>query len=184
MPTGGGGGGSGGGGGFTRLYNSTLTGAAASFDTGANAIAAGYSAIMVVLYCRGDTAANSISTVVTFNGDTGAHYDQAFIRNNNGAASAGESAAGTSLNLGYFPAASATASFFGSAQWLIPNYDNASNFKAGNAQFGFFAITATAEQSWQTAFQWHSTSALNQIKVATSAGNFVTGSRMTIYGLL
>lgn len=169
-------------GGLVQLFDTTLAAAAASIDT--TAIPGGYSALMLVLVLRGDTAAGSIDNLIRFNGDTGANYDDIATRNNNAATGTVNDQAATSGELGQIVAATSTSNYASTIQAMIPNYAGTAFFKTAVYISGHEVTPATPTmQSWTGAISWRSTGPITQINVRPSAGNYVAGSRFTIYGM-
>lgn len=166
---------------LTKIFDQTLAAAAASIDTGA-IIPAGFSALEILTYVRGDAAATGFNVTLQFNGDTGANYDERWIRNTGNTTNASSSAGATGVDVNYGPAASAAANYFSAGWARIPAYDNTTGYKAGVASFGDPSVSG-AQQTWAETFVWKSTSAINRIKMLCNTGNFVAGSRLIIYGL-
>lgn len=179
----GGGGGGGGSGALARLFDSTVTGsAAASIDTGANGVPQATSHLLIICYLRGDTAATAVAANLTFNGDTAAHYGQQNLGANTTSVSASFTA--NTANVGAsVPAASATANKFGVVEWLIPAYVQTTGHKAMAVTAGFADPTGSQFAGLRGG-DWQSTAAITRVAITPAAGNFVIGSRMTIYGLL
>jgi len=169
--------------GLTLLYDSTLGGAAASIDTGANAIAAGHVGLIIYVYVRTTRAAFSDNFQLRFNNDSGANYDFQQLLGSAAIASASAGAAQTSA-LGTCPSASATANVFGVARMDVFNYDGGSGFKP------YLLNTADPQEDTshpateQWGGQWRSASAISRVALSSATGsNLVAGSRMTIFGV-
>jgi len=156
----------------------TLASAAPAFTF--SSIPATYEDLMLRCDGRGDTAAASISALVTLNGDTSSNYDNGYIQNNNGGPAAGASTA-TSMSISGMPAASTTAGYTGGFSMLIHNYKNTSFYKMAHAD-SYIDIAATGQFNAQYGFEWKSTAAITSIAVTASAGNFLTGTRCSLYG--
>jgi hypothetical protein len=122
--------------------------------------------------------------VLTFNGDSGAHYDF------QGVAAAGASV-GTSLTLanagvvwGTLP--SATSVFFSRFELHIPGYTTATNHKV--ARLSMDQIRGTGGGNFEqdeVSIAWESASPITQITLATNGGGstaFSVGSAAWLYG--
>lgn len=170
--------------GLVLLYDNTLGAPAATLDTGANAIPAGHRDLIVYVIARFSDAGLSLSTCgIQFNGDTGANYDFAVIRNHIGSAAAAQGFAATSANVGNMPAATATANYPGVVQLAIPSYDATTFFKTLTGTLGNTGSASSMTEVWTVGATWRSTAAINRIVlIDTNGGNFVTGSRLVIYG--
>lgn len=169
--------------GVGSIYDTTLGGSAATIDI--TPIVASYAHLRVVLYSRGDVAAVTMNPKFTFNNDSGANYDyQGFVQNNATLTANAAATAQSAAIFGYAPGASATANFFGSIVLDIPHYAGTTNHKSFVAVFGA-PTSAAAAGFWNGTYmgRWASTAAINRITIAPSSGNFVTGTRLTIYGM-
>lgn len=171
--------------GFMRmLADSTLIGSAASFDF--TSIPATFAHLLLVVYARSDTAAVSDSVIARFNGDTGANYDYQTAAAVATAVTAQEVFAATGVTLaGGMPGGTAGANLFGVTDILIPHYANALNNKVAHCRSGWKAGTATTNvQKRDADGYWRSNAAINRVTlVCSSGGNFVAGSRATLYGM-
>lgn len=177
-------GGGGGSSGQTVLFDSTLSGAAASIDTGAGGIAGGFNHLHIEVYVRESGAVIAGSLVARFNNDSGANYDDVFMRNNAGTVSGSSDVATTSFFLTQMPGASAAASYFASAFGSINSYAvTTAGFKTGMAMGGF-AVSTANQQQITIQYAWRSTAAITRMAIFPLDGtNLLTGSRLTIYGL-
>lgn len=168
---------------MTQLYDNTASGAIASWDV--QSISQAYNHLKLMITARGDTAAANTTCNIQFNNDSGANYDFEVLDVYATSVAAGESFAATSGQIGYPPAATATADYASDITVDILNYTGTTFNKNANAVGEWQYGTATANRRW--AFQttgWRSTAAINRITVLCGTGNFIAGSRLTIYGLL
>lgn len=159
----------------------TLAAPAALIDfTG---IAADWAHLQLVLFARGDAAAVAVSARLRVNNDAAANYLYQQLSGNAATAAAAESFGETSMQLGQCPAASAGADLFGSCVVDIPHYTAAAikNIQSSN----FYASgTATANMVvQQLGGNWRSSAAISRLTVLPSSGNFVAGTRATLYGM-
>jgi hypothetical protein len=168
--------------GVGAIYDTTLGSAAASIDI--TAIAQAYAHLRVVVYARGDTAATNTNILARFNGDTGANYYTQRLQGNGATASAIEALAQTSMIVGYMPAASASANSFSTSEFVIGHYAQGTNWKtlAGKTAMlqsgGSGNLFAAAIMGG-----WAAVAAITQITLLPAAGNFATGTRVTVYAM-
>jgi hypothetical protein len=140
---------------------------------------------MIVLVAKGDTAAPQVDNLLRFNGDTGANYDDAATRNATGTIATLTDQAATSAEFSQIIAATSTANYATTVTGWIPNYAATTFFKTGTYIAGFEIVPATPTyQVWGGCFTWRSTAAINQVNVRPTSGNYIAGSRLTIYGIL
>ena len=171
---------------MVQLYDSTLGVATASFDV--SSISGAYNHLRLHLLIRGDTAAANTRFQMRFNNDTAGNYDwQRMFLAAAGPPGGQESFAATSLEVGDIPAATSTASLFGQGVIDIAAYAQTTAHKL--EQFSGTSIegpgTGTGNMVlWSSGGRWRSTAAINRITIFPAAGNFIAGSRLTIYGLL
>ena len=166
------------------LFDQTLGAAAATIDTGAGGIAAGYKNLLVVVYARSAGTGTGDAVRFTFNNDTGANYDLVQMRNLSGTVSAPSAFAAASGIICNVPTSSQTASYFGGGRMVVPSYDaTTAGFKVTEAAGGYALAAITGSQQQNTINAWRSTAAITQMAIVLGSGsNFVAGSRLTIYG--
>lgn len=168
---------------MVRLYDNVLVGTAASWDVTTGLT--GYNQLKVLLQARGDTAATSIDVRMRCNNDSGANYGSQYVRGIAAAASAAEAASATSAHVGNIAAASATASHAGVGEIWIPNYGGTTFFKGWNSNLGWSqAITTSTIAAQALQGVWANTAAITRLTIFPSAGAFIAGSRLSIYGIL
>lgn len=133
---------------------------------------------------RSDGATNNQALRVQLNGDGGADYDLSVIRGNAGVASSISAFAQTSGYLGEIPAATAPAGSFGPGELIVPDYTNSARLKSLTGKSHAKGGTVAADM-WQHEHgtDWRSTAAVTQLSFFPAVGNFVAGSRITLYGL-
>ena len=170
-----------GGTGLVKLFESTLGGAAASIDTGANGIAGGHGDLIVYFIARTTDAGASAGIHITVNGDTGAHYDQQYVQGNGATASAATSLAQTAWQVAVH-GNGGTASYPGLQSWFFPAYSATTFFKVAETHGTQVDGTAGSCQSIHFMHGWRSTAAINQLTFAGLTGNLQAGSRLVIYG--
>jgi hypothetical protein len=169
--------------GVCRQLGDTTLGAPAATVAFAS-IPATFAHLLVVLSARGDTAATNTSVSLRLNGDTTAAYASQYIQGNAATASAVEAASATSLTLAAIAAATATAGHTGGAAILVPQYAGTTFFKQAVA-FGVLtqALTTGNMYAMLRSGVWANAAAVNSLTFLPAAGNFIAGSRFTLYGL-
>lgn len=169
-----------------QLGDVTLGGSAATIAF--SSIPATFAHLMLVVYARGDVAATFTNVNLRFNGDTGADYDIENLTANSTTVSALGTASGaaTSGLAARVPGSTAPASAFSAGLIWIPHYTNTVGHKpwlslshdretSGGVSDNVLALFAGI---WFAA-----AAAINNVTLLPSSGNFVTGSRVTLYGL-
>jgi hypothetical protein len=167
---------------FVQLYDNIASGAIASWDV--TGIPQTYNHLRIVLNARGDTAATLTETHARFNGDSSAIYDAQYLLTSNTTIVAAATAALNKAQTGEIPAASATADKAGTVVSVIADYKSTTFQKTIISDHGAMLDQTTAMRRAMNYGLWRSTAAINQITVLPTAGNFIAGSRLTIYGLL
>ncbi len=169
--------------GMVKLFDQTLSGAAATIDTGGGGIPGGYSALQIAVLARGSSALFSASFSLRFNGDsTAGNYDIIWTNNSNGTSTSFISTATGAAKVFEGPGASIGSGIFGAGHVTIPAYDQTTAHKMATA-LGGFAETSGHSELVHAVNHWASTAAITRIELFTGAGNLVAGSRMTIWGL-
>lgn len=145
-----------------------------------------YASLVVVYQVRGDSAGVSNTGIrVTFNNDSGSNYNGQFVGGNNTTAYAAIQTAAAFGYLGEMPAATATSGYSSSGTIEIPNYMGTAFFK--NAMFATTRDTNGAGANmvaYRGHIVWKSTTAISRIDLFPQYGNFLTGSRVTLYGIV
>jgi hypothetical protein len=164
------------------VYDSTLGSAAASIDI--TGIPTTYAHLRLLLYLRGDNASTTVQGLVRFNNDSAANYQTQYVQGNAAAASAGESLSGTSLGLVTAPAASVGGNVFGGAVVDILSYANSTNQKVVQSAFSYRTGGSTGQGFVGSVTGWWATgAAINRITILASVGNWLAGSRASLYVL-
>lgn len=178
--------GSGGGGfGLVKIFDQTLGAAAASIDTGAGGVTAGFVDLMIIAYARAADVANNVALNINFNNDSGANYDVSQWRNLDGSGASTNANARTAGIFGAIPASSATANYFSIVRGTIASYDSVTaGYKLVESVGGYNDAAGTLFQVGTLINTWRSTAAITRIAVSSAGGgNLITGSRLVIYGL-
>lgn len=165
------------------IFDSTLGGSSATVDV--TGISATYAHLLVSIYARSDVAATVASVFMQFNGDAAANYDYQYISGSAAAVTAGEGfAVATGCFVGSFPANTAGANLFGTSEVFIPHYAGSTNNKQCVTINSCKAGTTTGLLSaFLLGSSWRSNAAINRLTLTLASGNFVAGTRVTVYGM-
>lgn len=130
---------------------------------------------------RGTDGANDVGIELQFNGDSGANYDyqQCFLTSS---ASYVSQTGQSEMRVVQIPAGGSTANMPGGMTVTISDY----------SQGVFFKSVFSNGQNWEgsnlrtmlTSGVWRDTDPITDILVTLNAGNFVNGSRVSLYGIL
>ena len=170
------------GGGLTKLFDSTLSGAAASIDSGAGGFSTSFDLLQIWILVRTAEAAALSTMLCTFNNDTGANYDYTLVRNRNTTVAGVSVAADTAFGVAVM-GGSAAASYASAVRLTVPGYAQTTFFKA--AELTTATVTSAAANgdvgAWSVA--WPNTAAINRFKIAVQGGsNLAAGTRVLIFG--
>jgi hypothetical protein len=173
------------GGGATALITETVTTGSQPTVT-FSSIPATYRDLVIAVRGRGTNASVDVQLGLLMNGDTGTNYDNLGGYVGTAAWAANFSnVAQTKLLLSYFPAASAPANWAGFAQIEIANYRGTLFHKPVMSTGHDFWNTAVSGMfRWFTSGQWRSTAAITSLTVSLSAGAFLDGTVVSLYGRL
>lgn len=170
--------GSGGSGAMTLITEVVTSGSQATVSF--SSIATTWRDLVLIIRGRGTNATTNVEARVQFNGDTGANYDQG-IQTNNGAVTIVY--AGTTIFVGYLTGSTAPANTPSGSVVEIPNYKGTTFHKTTLSQMAVqLNTTGTNIFTGHGYGQWRSTAAINAVLVLLSAGNFVDGSVVSLYG--
>jgi hypothetical protein len=170
--------------GFMRMLADTTLGAGAASIEFAS-IPATFAHLMLLIEGRGDAASLAANLLLRLNNDSGASQYTYGILNSGGAAAGGaDNASATSFFAGVIAAATATAAFSGLAAIWIPHYAGTTFLKRIQSQYGAqYATTAGNLNHGVSDGFWNSSAAVNRVTLLPASGNFVAGTRATLYGL-
>jgi hypothetical protein len=169
-------------GGIQVISDTTLGAGAASIDI--TSIPADFKSLKLILTGRGDTASTSIAVTMRLNNDSGGNYDYQYDQGSGATANAGEAQAQTSGQIGGLSAASAPANVAGAITVELPDYAGTTFQKSYIGIGGYKTSTAAgaiASTRWFGA--WRNTAAISRITILASSGNFIVGTRATLYGI-
>lgn len=166
--------------GAMTLISDQLLGSPAASITFASVV--GYKHLLLILVGRSSAGVTDEGVLCEVNGDTiTANYENAFMGSNASTVFVGNIA--NSPATAQFPGTSTTANIPATAQILFGNYAGTTFFKGAKIISGYQS-GGSALQCFERWWQWLSTSAITSIVLTlNSGGNFVTGSRFTLYGL-
>jgi hypothetical protein len=168
--------------GIGAISDTTLGGSAANIDV--TSIVATYAHLLVVIYARGDTALTSTPLSLRFNNDSAANYDYQQLKGSAAAATASETFAQTAMVAGNMAANTAGANLFSAHIMFIPHYAGSANNKIALSIASLKTGTTTGLMTDNLVGGfWRSSAAINRITLLPAFGNFVTGTRATIYGM-
>ena len=168
--------------GVVRPIGDTVLGSAAASIT-FSSITTDYLHLMLLFHGRGDTVAVNTTLLLRLNGDTGTNYHMESARAVNTVVDA-PTISGTSVQVGLVAAASATAGYASALSSHIMNYASTTFHK----QLTFLNMHAQSaglgnvEARFGGGF-WASTAAVNSVQIFPGAGNFIAGTRATLYGM-
>lgn len=144
--------------------------------------------LMIFMRTRSDRAAQETDvTLMRFNGDSGANYDNVSIRGNAATASSAVARGGTSLIVGISEAAASRAFNFAPSVVFIPGYSVTDSEKTTIAALGNFGnLSADADLFVEIrSGHWRNKNVITSITILPSTGpNFVSDSRFQLYGIL
>lgn len=143
-----------------------------------------YTHLDLLWVARCDVAAISALPTVTFNGDTGSNYDSISIYGSASGPFATEALAGVGGSLGAVPGASAAANFAVAGTLRLYDYRGTAFQKSGLVNENYRRDTVTTAQfTRQISIAWRNTVAITSLTVTLSAGNFVAGTKFSLYGI-
>jgi hypothetical protein len=143
-----------------------------------------YRDLVIVIRGRSTAAATNVSVIAVFNSDSGAHYFRVRMGTTNGSsATVGVGSGETAAIMGSLTAASATSGFVGNCEAQVLDYRGTAFHKNWFSRYGGELGTSTsAFNANLVSGRWADTSAINQIDVVLSSGNFASGSVVSLYG--
>lgn len=149
-------------------------------------IPASYTHLLLLGYLRQDAAITEGTVRLRFNQDSGNNYQEELNSYLNATASAAGQVAQGQIQIGHSPGGSAPASYFGVLSIYIPFYGGTSNFKpALGDSYSALSSAATGQRRTWAGGHWLSTAAINHVNIfgASGAGDFATGTVVSLYGL-
>ena len=166
-----------------QLYDNVAAGAIASWDV--SSISQAYNYLKVLVQGRSDNATVLTTILLRLNNDSAANYNGNNPTFQNATVVGGETLGATSMPVGAVPGSTATANRPGNSELVIHDYKGTVFHKQVTGSAMHTRDDSTTNQEVQLlGGLWRSTAAVNRITVTPAAGNFIAGSRLTIYGLL
>lgn len=167
-------------GGLAFVAGALVTGSAvASVDF--TSLPGTYSKLLVSGIFRSDTATRFTGIYVRCNGDTAAHYLWSYVENG---ANNQQTTLTNQMKTGNQDPSGATANEVASFELEFPYYAGTTWYKNMLSRGGMFEFNNNNNYAYYGAAQWQSTAAINQITIFPSAGNFVAGTQIQIYGIV
>jgi hypothetical protein len=169
--------------GLARPLAHTQLGSAAASVT-FSSIPGTMGALAVVWSARGDNPTLTVDHWVRFNADSSAIYEHEVLHAIGTAITASETLNTNQARVGQMSAATAVANAWGAGVVWIPSYASASVYKASVGFCGLKWNTAAGSFRVHTAGStWRSVAAVTSLVFLPAGGNFIAGSRFTLYGL-
>jgi hypothetical protein len=140
--------------------------------------------LQLVLSGRSDAAATAVNATLRFNLDASGLYQGESMSASGSTVSALEQApTSTSAFIGSVPAASGGANIFNATTLIIPNY-TVTRFRSLHGSCQFATNNLAGQAGIQTfGMIYYGTAPVTTIQIALSAGQWVTGSVFSLYGL-
>lgn len=166
----------------TVLSSSASSVSFSSLDT----LAAGYKHLEIRMVTRSDYSNiynDSLHTKLHFNGDTGSNY--AYHRMHGSGSSVSSSAATSTadLRIWYTTAVgNSTTGIFTPAVISILDFANASKNTTTRAINGMYGSIGAPRVAFQSGL-WNNTAAVTSLSLTSAFGNYVAGSRFSLYGV-
>ena len=168
-------------GGMAQIGDTTLGAPAAQIDF--QNIPQTFAHLLALITARGDVAATLTALNLRCNGDVGANY---WVQGGQASAAtmtAAESLSQTLAIIGYATGATAIAGYQGSAILFVPNYTAATPKTMLNLS-GILTSGGTGGQVFRFGSAEYAQSlAVNRLTFLPGGGNFIAGSRVTLYGM-
>lgn len=168
--------------GIGAIADTTLGGSAANVDL--TSIVGTYAHLLIIVYARGDTAAASTGLNMQFNGDTAANYDYQQLVGSAAAVVTSENFAQVRISHGQIPANTAGANLFNASVIFIPHYAGSTNNKVALSMTSLKTGTASGNiLNYLNGGFWRSNAAITRVTLIPATGNFVAGTRVSLYGM-
>lgn len=148
-----------------------------------SAIPSGFRSLCLRVVGRSSAAGATDNIRVQVNGDTAANYDYQVLSTSGGALSAAEAYGATAVVMVGFSTAASPANRFGSCELWVPDYVSAGekSMLLVNNRFKGDLVADLTVQS--IAAFWRSTAVVSSLQLTMTSGQFVAGSRFTLYAL-
>lgn len=140
-----------------------------------------YTDLVLTGTIRSDSSAGYPHLLMRFNGDSGNNYWWRKEENASGTQGLGVAQIDLGNNPGTFNSNTGGVTAF---ELLIPRYANTSFHKGGVCHLEALDTTNNNIYDTETSFGWKNTAAITDITVTNTAGNFLAGSQITLWGIL
>lgn len=164
------------------IFDSTLGADAALIDTGANAIPAGFYILEIETMGQSAAAVTSKDTYIRFNNDSGANYQRQYVLGDNTSVTGARGI--PSINgiqtQDVSGSTSGDTSTWAIGHLEVPNYSAATKHFCTGKNTNYNNAGSPNPSFFDTANQWVSATAINQVTWLPNGGNFKAGSRMRI----
>jgi hypothetical protein len=151
---------------YEKIATQTLGGTATSVTF--SSIASTYTDLVLIFSGKGSTGGN---ITFQFNSDTGTNYSSSIVYADGSSVGAVQGTNTSSMNIGSVATDISTDIFH------VMNYANTTTFKTVLGRY------SRANEVGQKVGLWRNTSAITNIVIGVSGGNFAIGSTFTIYGI-
>jgi hypothetical protein len=167
--------------GWTPIEDRTLTVAAGTITF--SSIPQDFEHLALLISGRSDAAVTGTNVSLRVNGDSGANYDSQQLVAGGTVVTATEQLAAAQAVIGQLTGASSPASNVGQIQSILQNYTGAfrKTFRSDCANKQTDATLGTIVEI--AAGAWRSGGAITSLSAIIASGNFIIGSRATLYGL-
>lgn len=161
----------------TSLISTTTS--SVTFDV--STLASTYKHLQLRVAGRADNSGSHyVYMGVRFNSDTGANYSVHELYGAGSSVASGGAGAQTSAAIGYVTGAAATSGNFGAT--VADILDPFSTTKNKTIR-GLAGVASTSPLVDLRSSAWYSTAAVTSINVLVTSGSFVSGSRLSLYGI-
>lgn len=142
-----------------------------------------YTHLRIVYSARGTESATATTMELTFNGDTGSNYDSERVSFTSTIGFATQ-VAQTNAIIGFISAATATSNYASGSEIYIPDYRGTTFYKTAFATQSLLQAQSSGNIGTRlNAAFWRSTSAITSVTLTLTSGNYVSGSKFTLYGM-
>jgi len=140
--------------------------------------------LVIVVYARSSYTSSTVprDCKLTLNNDTSANYGYQWLYGTGSAAAAAATTGASYINCGWIPTSTAAANIFGAAVTTLHDV-NSGKYKSGVAQIACDQA-GTTNYMMINAVTWRSQAALTEMDFDLSGGDFETGSRIDLFGVL
>ena len=144
-----------------------------------------YKHLQIRMTARNDITANTISTVLTFNGDTGSNYAHHKLEGDGSSVSSDAGTSRSNIDLEVTPAANAASNIFDAKVIDILDFASTNKNTTVRALNGLVDSSISRTRIYLLSGVYLSTNAITSITLdqAIASGNFVAGSRFSLYGV-